>query len=113
MCETLQPSEVATVRPLNSWVTGPGVRRDHAGRLHRGGDVFHAGGLELADLRPHPDGAGVARAGRVPVLARACRAAGRAVVVCVASVVAVAAVAVRGVRRRRGAAMATAGAARW
>ena len=39
--------------------------------------VRHARHLELADLRLHPDGAGGAGAGRVPVLARARRVAGR------------------------------------
>ena len=55
--------------------------------------------LELADLRPRPDGAGTARARRLPVLARACGAAGRAVVVRGPSVLADAAPDVRGLCR--------------
>ena len=75
-------------------------------RSHHDRDVFHTGHLELADLRRRADGAGIARAGRLPVLARARRPAGRAVVVCVQSVLAAAAPDVRGLRRRCGAAVA-------
>ena len=71
-----------------------------------GRDVFDAGHLELADLRLHPDGAGAAGAGRLHVLARARRAAGRAVVVCDQPVLADAAPDVRGVRGRRRAGVA-------
>ena len=69
-------------------------------------DVFHAWHLELADLRRRPDGAGAGGARGVPVLARARRAAGRAVVVCDPSVLAGADPDVRGFRGRRGAAVA-------
>ena len=69
-------------------------------------DVFYAWHLELADLRLRPDGAGIAGARCLHVLARARGAAGRAVVVCDQSVLADAAPDVRGVRRRRGAAVA-------
>ena len=76
-----------------------GRRRDERSCHDR--DVYDAGHLELADLRLHPDGAGIDRAGRVPVLARARGAVGRAAVVRDQSVLAGADPDVRGVRRRR------------
>ena len=75
-------------------------------------DVRHAGHLELADLRRRADGAGTARARRVPVLARPCRIAGRADLLRRRSVVADADPDVRGVCARGGAALAAPGARR-
>ena len=73
-------------------------------------DVHDTGHLELADLRRHPDGAGIDRARRVPVLARARGALDRVGVVCVQSVLAGSDIDVRGFRRRCRAGMAASGA---
>ena len=80
--------------------------RARPGGLQHDRDVLHAGHLELADLRRHPDGAGVDRARGVLVLARACGIAGRAVVVRDRSILAIADPDVCDFCRRRGAAVA-------
>src|SRR3984957_4347560 len=85
----------------------PSCRLDRSNKKsHHERDVFHAWHLELADLRRRPDGAGTDRAGRLPVLARACGAIGRGVVVRDPSVLAGADPDVRGFCCRRGAAVA-------
>ena len=91
-----------SVPPAGPATPTPPVEPQYGVLFERGrvmsGNVFDVRHLELADLRLHPDGAGAGRAGCLPVLVGARRAAGRSGVVRAASVLAVTASDVRGVR---------------